>query len=79
MKLRFVNVLGLQDEMKVNEEEKDIDEIKVKWRAENFVNGIKNVYITFASMQTKNLVAKLFFEPSLQKLLRVSEYADVCG
>lgn len=65
MKLRFRHELGLQDEVQVDEEEKDIDEIKVKWRAASFVNGVKNVYVTFASMQTKNLVAKLFFEPSL--------------
>lgn len=65
MKLRFRNELGIQDEVQLNEEEKDLDESKVKWRAACFVNGVKNVYITFASMQTKNLVAKLFFEPSL--------------
>jgi len=65
MKLRFQHELGLQDEVHVNEEEKDIDEIQVKYAATSFVNGVKNVYVTFASMQTKNLVAKLFFEPSL--------------
>lgn len=65
MKLRFRHELGLQDEVHVNDEEKDIDEIQVKYAATSFVNGVKNVYVTFASMQTKNLVAKLFFEPSL--------------
>jgi len=65
MKLRFQHELGLQDEVQVDDEEKDIDEIQVKLRATSFVNGVKNVYVTFASMQTKNLVAKLFFEPSL--------------
>ena len=79
MKLRFRHELGLQDEVQVDDEEQDIDEIQVKWRASSFVHGVKNVYVTFASMQTKNLVAKLFFEPSLQKLLRISEYADICG
>ena len=50
MKIKFKDELGIANEIKLSEEEKEIDELKVKERADVFVNSIQNVYVTFASM-----------------------------
>ena len=54
------------------EELDEIDELQVKKEAKEFLKSINRVYITFASMETRNYVEKLFPAKSYNKIFRVS-------
>lgn len=75
LKIKYKDRLGLREEaVDAGPEEVDtIDELKVKQKAKDFTNNVMLLYITFASMQTKHLVERLFFKPDYSRMLRISE------
>ena len=54
------------------EEIDEIDELKVKKDAKRFLESINRIYITFASMETRNFVEKLFPSKDYSKMLRLT-------
>lgn len=73
LKIKYSRELGIVDEA-TPDELRQINELKVQERAQEFVENVKEVYITFASMQTKSLAERLFYTKNWSKLLRVREY-----
>ena len=75
LKIKYKDRLGLREEVAdaAPEEIASIDELKVKQKAKDFTDNVTLLYITFASMQTKHLVERLFFKPDYTRMLRISE------
>ena len=42
-------------------------------KAIDFIDTVKQIYVTFGSMQTKNLVERLFYTKNYSKIMRLSE------
>ena len=79
LKLKYGEELGINEEIEVSEEEKQqIDELKVKQKAEDFIKDIHKIYITFASIKTKKVLEKHFLQKnvSLSKSLRIGEILE---
>lgn len=62
MKLSYPGRLGVKKEESAPEEAMAIDEARVRASATKFVKNVKQVYVTFKSMQAKNLAEKLFYQ-----------------
>lgn len=74
LKNKHARQLGIHNEESKVEEVGQIDEERVRKEAKEFVRNVKQVYVTFKSMQAKNLAEKLFYKRSWTKLFRITEH-----
>jgi len=51
-----------------------VAEVKILKKAKDFFDGVKRVYVTFASMKTKLVVERYLKRPNYRKALRLPQY-----
>ena len=67
--------LGLDEDIEFDEDEiKDVAEVKILKKAKDFFDGVKRVYVTFASMKTKLVVERYLKRTNYRKALRLPQY-----
>ena len=67
LKVGYSEELGIEKVELSPEEMEEIDELKVRSKAKQFFESIVKIHVTFVSMEAKNLVESLFWQPKVSK------------